>query len=271
MQFTLTSLFLTSAGSAAIALWWAGVVVPWWQPLIAAWLAVFAVTLATPPKKLPVVVEPGDYSDHGLGPLKETATSTSLYLDLLKRVLINVVYHEQSHQISLTRSAAEGRTDPQLSHAFSLRCRCLGEDVSLNTLTMVGLHRLNNIQQCVEAVLKDNVAGDLIETGCAKGWLVHLHEGETLDPCTRPSTHLCTHTPTRPSSSPATHLRFTGRRQRSALIRTAPAESSAATPSLEPSRRRHPPSPSLCVHSGCWYGRSLSSPLRGGIAFSTRC
>ena len=203
MQFTLTSLFLTSAGSAAIALWWAGVVVPWWQPLIAAWLAVFAVTLATPPKKLPVVVEPGDYSDHGLGPLKETATSTSLYLDLLKRVLINVVYHEQSHQISLTRSAAEGRTNPQLSHAFSLRCRCLGEDVSLNTLTMVGLHRLNNIQQCVEAVLKDNVAGDLIETGCAKGGSCICMKARplTLAPV-RPPISAPTPPPARPRARP---------------------------------------------------------------------
>ena len=80
-----------------------------------------------------------EYAAHGLGPLKETATSTALYLDMLKRVLVNVVYHEQSHTVSLTRSIAEGRPDPVRADpaAFSLKDRALGEDVALNALSMV--------------------------------------------------------------------------------------------------------------------------------------
>ncbi len=35
--------------------------------------------------------------------------------------------------------------------------------------TMVGLKRLDNVQMCIENVLKDNVAGDFIETGVWRG------------------------------------------------------------------------------------------------------
>ena len=35
--------------------------------------------------------------------------------------------------------------------------------------TMIGLHRLENIQQCVESVLRNHVPGDLIETGAWRG------------------------------------------------------------------------------------------------------
>lgn len=35
--------------------------------------------------------------------------------------------------------------------------------------TMIGLKRLDNIQFCVENVLKDNIQGDLIETGVWRG------------------------------------------------------------------------------------------------------
>ncbi|MBI4655560.1 MAG: class I SAM-dependent methyltransferase [Elusimicrobia bacterium] len=35
--------------------------------------------------------------------------------------------------------------------------------------TMIGIPRLNNIQECVEAIIKENVEGDLIETGVWRG------------------------------------------------------------------------------------------------------
>jgi len=72
-------------------------------------------------------------------------------------------------QSSLTRSVAEGRADPQVAKRFNLRCRLLGEDVSLNTLTMVGMRRLDNLQALVKMALEEGVPGDLVETGCAKG------------------------------------------------------------------------------------------------------
>lgn len=82
---------------------------------------------------------------------------------------MQVVYHEQSYQISLTRSKASGRPQPHLAAGFKLKPRILGEDVSLNTLSMIGLARLDNIQACVETIVSEGVEGDLIETGVAKG------------------------------------------------------------------------------------------------------
>ena len=35
-----------------------------------------------------------------------------MYLDMLKRVLLNVVYHEQSYQVQQTRCKEEGREGP---------------------------------------------------------------------------------------------------------------------------------------------------------------
>ena len=75
-----------------------------------------------------------------------------------------------SRAVSLTRSTP-GAADPVRADpaAFSLKDRALGEDVALNALSMVGLKRLDNIEACVTAIVKEGVAGDLIETGCAKG------------------------------------------------------------------------------------------------------
>jgi len=52
--------------------------------------------------------------------------------------------------------------------------------------TMVGIKRLNNIQYCIEQILKNDVAGDLIETGVWRGGstifmraVLHAHEVAT--------------------------------------------------------------------------------------------
>ena len=59
-----------------------------------------------------------------------------------------------------------------LSKGFNLNRRVGGEDMPENAMTMIGLHRLNNIQHCVEQVLQDHVPGDFIETGSCKGGAV---------------------------------------------------------------------------------------------------
>ena len=57
-----------------------------------------------------------------------------------------------------------------------------GLDWPFNALTMVGLKRLENLQECVEGVIADGVPGDLIETGVWRGGagilmraLLHVH------------------------------------------------------------------------------------------------
>lgn len=52
---------------------------------------------------------------------------------------------------------------------FNSDNRVNGKDWPAYADTMIGLKRLNNIQYCVEQILKDNIPGDLIETGVWRG------------------------------------------------------------------------------------------------------
>ena len=50
-----------------------------------------------------------------------------------------------------------------------VRLRAAGMDWPMQGLTMVGLNRLDDLQACVEAVVGDDVPGDLIEAGAWRG------------------------------------------------------------------------------------------------------
>jgi O-methyltransferase len=50
-----------------------------------------------------------------------------------------------------------------------LRLRAAGMDWPAHGLTMVGLDRLDDLQACVESVVRDGVEGDLIEAGAWRG------------------------------------------------------------------------------------------------------
>jgi O-methyltransferase len=80
----------------------------------------------------------------------------SLYLDLLKRCLLNLVYPEAE------AAFAPGRpTDP--------RIRLEGRDWPPFAHTMVGWHRLDHLQRCAEAALRDGIPGDFLEAGVWRG------------------------------------------------------------------------------------------------------
>ncbi|GGP51713.1 TylF/MycF family methyltransferase [Saccharothrix coeruleofusca] len=87
-----------------------------------------------------------------------------LYLDLLKKTLTNVIYEDPSNPAYPT-----GPADPRPHGDYDPTRRAGGEDWPLTAHTMVGLKRLDNVQECVERVLADNVPGDLIETGVWRG------------------------------------------------------------------------------------------------------
>jgi len=55
---------------------------------------------------------------------------------------------------------------------FKPELRLEGKDRPPHAETMVGLKRLNNIQFCVEQIIKDNIPGDFIETGVWRGGAV---------------------------------------------------------------------------------------------------
>jgi O-methyltransferase len=73
-------------------------------------------------------------------------TARDLYLDLLKQVLTDSLYDS---------------VDPAV--------RQNGRDWPSRGCTMIGLERLNNLQQCVEDVLAKGIPGDFIETGVWRG------------------------------------------------------------------------------------------------------
>jgi hypothetical protein len=56
-----------------------------------------------------------------------------------------------------------------LTDAEQVSGRVEGKDWPLDGLTMIGLRRLDDLQACVESVLADGVAGDLIEAGAWRG------------------------------------------------------------------------------------------------------
>jgi O-methyltransferase len=99
------------------------------------------------------------------GPGPEAAAQRRAYLDLLKLSLCDLVG---------ASTTSVGRTEDGLVMARELsgdqlRLRAAGMDWPLHGLTMAGLARLDDLQACVESIVADGVAGDLIEAGSWRG------------------------------------------------------------------------------------------------------
>jgi len=95
----------------------------------------------------------------------------TLYLELLKRSLLGLTYEDPSDRAPATvqGTAQRERHNPEL--------RAIGKDWPAVAPTMIGAARLNNVQQCIERVLADDVPGDLIETGVWRGGTVIFMRG----------------------------------------------------------------------------------------------
>jgi len=102
----------------------------------------------------------------------------SLYVDLIKKVLSNTIYEDRptfpygmnvldKAQADTMRPDAEGSAGKR--GTFDVDHREAGLDVPSVAHTMIGRRRLDNIQECVEQVLRDGVPGDFIETGVWRG------------------------------------------------------------------------------------------------------
>jgi O-methyltransferase len=104
-----------------------------------------------------------------------------LYLDLLKRCLTGYLFPESSNQeVHPDRSLppTKRRLFQFLNKRgykifktvpFDPEARELGKDWPSIGYSMVGLKRLDNLQFCVESVLKEGVPGDLLEAGVWRG------------------------------------------------------------------------------------------------------
>jgi O-methyltransferase len=89
---------------------------------------------------------------------QSAAAARALYLRLIKRCLTRDLF-------------PDSRLDPNLEliHAFDAALRHVGRDWPTEAETMVGLARLDNVQNCIEGVITEGVPGDLVETGVWRG------------------------------------------------------------------------------------------------------
>ena len=121
--------------------------------------------------------------------MEKLEDSRHLYLDLMKRCLVNMIYPE-AEQVPLPATAAgfRGRLartllrlpsgpqpSPSLRNAHGKPLpldranRMEGRIWPLVAHTMIGLKRLDNLEFCIEEVITTGVPGDLIETGVWRG------------------------------------------------------------------------------------------------------
>jgi O-methyltransferase len=87
------------------------------------------------------------------------------YLDLLKLALCDLVGTQTTSVGALEDRAVVARELKGDARAL----RVAGMDWPLHGLTMVGLRRLDDLQRCVEQVVADEIAGDLVEAGSWRG------------------------------------------------------------------------------------------------------
>jgi Macrocin-O-methyltransferase (TylF) len=92
------------------------------------------------------------------------------YLELLKLCLCDLA---GARTLSVSRTGDTRRADSQVKsqelQEEELVLRARGSDWPFSGLTMVGLKRLDDLQACVESVVADAVAGDVIEAGAWRG------------------------------------------------------------------------------------------------------
>jgi hypothetical protein len=99
----------------------------------------------------------------GAGPDPETLRVA--YLDLLKLALCDLT----GAGTTSVGAMADGAVVARELRGDDVRLRAAGMDWPLHGLTMVGLGRLDDLQACVEAIVREGVQGDVIEAGSWRG------------------------------------------------------------------------------------------------------
>jgi O-methyltransferase len=82
-----------------------------------------------------------------------------LYLRLLKRCLVRDLFPDQRFEFG----------DVERPVPYSMELRKDGRDWPTEAVTMVGMKRLDNLQECCLAAVRDSVPGDFVETGIWRG------------------------------------------------------------------------------------------------------
>jgi O-methyltransferase len=112
-----------------------------------------------------------------------------LYLDLLKRQLTRALVEDNDSifgqpnswagrrwlrkgEAAVARALRRAGVELVRKRPYDATVRELGRDWPARAETMIGLRRLDNIQTAVETVLREDVPGDLVETGVWRGGAV---------------------------------------------------------------------------------------------------
>jgi O-methyltransferase len=109
----------------------------------------------------------------------EASSVEELYLDLLKLCLTRTGFETTYGQIAIRRgltglglrsfSKLFGAVGIELVRRVDPSMRAEGSYWPQDGETMIGMHRLNNLQECVTDIIRNDVPGDLIETGIWRG------------------------------------------------------------------------------------------------------
>jgi O-methyltransferase len=91
--------------------------------------------------------------------------SKKAYIDLLKLSLMDLLGPSTTRAVRQRDGTFIVEEVPEEDRAR----RLVGRDWPANGVTMIGLERLNNLQQCVRRVIADGVPGDFIEAGAWRG------------------------------------------------------------------------------------------------------
>jgi len=91
-------------------------------------------------------------------------TTRDLYLDLLIKILTNMIYGDPS-------------TNPVNRGPFQAELRRQGWDWPAIAHTMIGVERLENVRQLAQKVIDETIPGDFIETGVWRGGCCILMRG----------------------------------------------------------------------------------------------
>ena len=102
---------------------------------------------------------------HAAGPRPDDRALRTAYLDLLKLCLCDLAGIATWSVVK----GPDGRVRSRELKGGDLRIRAEGADWPLHGLTMIGMSRLDDLQTCVETVVRDGVQGDLIEAGTWRG------------------------------------------------------------------------------------------------------
>jgi O-methyltransferase len=114
---------------------------------------------------------------------ERSAPAIALYLDLMKRMLTRIGFVEPYRPFTVPRSnrlafslfaaayfvLSRFGLELMTRRSFDASQRERGVDRPYDAETMIGMQRLDNLQRCVEDVIRNNVPGDLIETGIWRG------------------------------------------------------------------------------------------------------